>query len=492
MSYFENPYQCELDAAILSKQTRLIICNDERDRAAAAGLSFPDTHAMLIPLTGGWRKAYAESFGGFDIVLLPKNNSKGRKFSENVTQSVAPYCSFVKTVYVSEKQGCGVAEWVAEGNGADALLEMLYNQVTQDAEREIQRLSMQSVSAESIVNKEFPELFQPVCNLIAEGMTFIVGASKIGKSWLLLDLCISVAAGDMFLRNFTEQCPVLYLALEDSERRIKDRLKKIGYPPNSIPAGFEVATAANTIDTGFLQQLENWFIEHGRGLVVIDTFQMVRGIPKRTGNAYQMDYDATSALKRLADKYHGAIVCVHHTNKIRKVDDPFDKVSGSSGLMGSADTTILIDRDRDSDTATVIPTGRDIWMEPFLMRFTDGKWVVEVENVWAYNKRKAYEENPRVQVIRKLIAEKPNGGRWTYTELNEIGVDMFGYEPIESAKAFNSELKNGLADELLKRDGLLVVAGVSVTKGGKTNKGIKIEPRRTQTEFQTELPVEGN
>lgn len=95
-------------------------------------------------------------------------------------------------------------------------------------------------------------------------------------------------------------------------------------------------------------------------MIVIDTLQKVRGaaVPART-NAYAADYDAMARLKAFADKNHVAVVLVHHLNKLRNVDDPYDKISGSTGLMGAADTTVLIARERGSDDATVSFTGRD-------------------------------------------------------------------------------------------------------------------------------------
>ena len=53
-----------------------------------------------------------------------------------------------------------------------------------------------------------------------------------------------------------------------------------------------------------------------------------------------------------------AIVVVHHTRKSGSEDDPFEKVSGTLGLSGAADTTIVLDR--DGQGCTLYGRGRDV------------------------------------------------------------------------------------------------------------------------------------
>ena len=59
-----------------------------------------------------------------------------------------------------------------------------------------------------------------------------------------------------------------------------------------------------------------------------------------------------------ASKYGLAIVIVHHTRKSGSDVDSFEKVSGTLGLSGAADTTMVLDRDRNG--ATLYGRGRDI------------------------------------------------------------------------------------------------------------------------------------
>lgn len=64
---------------------------------------------------------------------------------------------------------------------------------------------------------------------VAEGLTLFAGKPKLGKSWLVLDICNSVARGTYTLGGaHCQEGDVLYAALEDNPRRLL-----IDYPPPS-------------------------------------------------------------------------------------------------------------------------------------------------------------------------------------------------------------------------------------------------------------------
>jgi hypothetical protein len=91
---------------------------------------------------------------------------------------------------------------------------------------------------------------------------------------------------------------------------------------------------------------------------------------------YETDYHAIKGLQALASEFSVAIVIVHHTRKGGSDVDPFEKVSGTLGLSGAADTTIVLDR--DSNGATLYGRGRDIEEIESAVEFNKGdcRWVV--------------------------------------------------------------------------------------------------------------------
>ena len=267
--------------------------------------------------------------------------------------------------------------------------------------------TIHAIGAQTLAGKEFAPLVEPVKGLIVEGLTLLCGASKIGKSWMVLQMCAAVASGTPFLGRQTVPGKVLYCAFEDGERRLQARLKKQDSAPGN---NLQFQTEIIPLDGGLLNALDGWILNNADArLVIVDTLQMVRGTTPGRANAYAEDYKVMRQLKGFADKHHIAVVIVHHLNKLKDVDDPFDKISGSTGLMGAADTTILVTRPRGEDDATVTYTGRDVYGDDFSIRFENCRWHVVDP---AILERERYENSPTVKAVKMYIEQASFDGTW--------------------------------------------------------------------------------
>jgi hypothetical protein len=196
---------------------------------------------------------------------------------------------------------------------------------------------------------------------IAEGATILAGRPKLGKSWLCLESGLAVAAGDTCLGGILcEQGSVLFLALEDNRRRLQRRIDKVVSPfGGEWPEAFHYATEWPRADEGGIEQIANW-VERtpDARLIVVDVLAMFRPARGQQQSLYEADYAAVSGLQGLASKYGVAVVIVHHVRKSPAETDPFEKVSGTMGLTGAADTVLVLDR--DSNGVTLYGRGRDI------------------------------------------------------------------------------------------------------------------------------------
>lgn len=54
-------------------------------------------------------------------------------------------------------------------------------------------------SSEYIMNTPMKPIEFVVDNLISQGLFILAGAPKVGKSWLALDVCLSIAKGEKVL-----------------------------------------------------------------------------------------------------------------------------------------------------------------------------------------------------------------------------------------------------------------------------------------------------
>jgi hypothetical protein len=214
------------------------------------------------------------------------------------------------------------------------------------------------ITASALKDKTFKALRYVVPGYIPEGVTIFAGKPKIGKSWLLYDICLACAADRFVLGTIKPaQGDVLYLALEDSERRLQKRLEKL-CSAGSWPDRLTLATEWRRADAGGIEDISQWCDEAANPLlVVIDTLERFRPPARHAATAYTTDYAALSDLQRLAHSRGIAIVVIHHVRKM-EADDPFDMVSGTNGLAGAADTILVLKR--QAGNVTLYARGRDI------------------------------------------------------------------------------------------------------------------------------------
>ena len=221
-----------------------------------------------------------------------------------------------------------------------------------------------SFTAAQLQCTQFPPISWIVPNIIpAEGVTLLCSKPKFGKSWLAYDLCIACTTDRFMLGTIKPaQGDVLYLALEDSKRRLRRRMTKLLPAVGATwPDRLRLKTEWRRLHEGGVDDIRAWHRDtQARGgkpiLVVIDVLAKVR---KPVGNRqlYDADYAALAGLHKLANELGLAIVVVHHTRKMA-ADDLMETVSGSYGMAGAVDT-ILIMATKASGTVLDI-RGRDV------------------------------------------------------------------------------------------------------------------------------------
>lgn len=239
---------------------------------------------------------------------------------------------------------------------------------------EDQRPQFESITAEDLQLKEFDELVYIVDRLIVDGsVTFLAGPPKGGKSWAALNVCAAIAVGGTAFGNLQcSQGDTLYLALEDNQRRLKSRLQKL-YPHDTWPHGMRLATESPRLNEGGLEKMATWVHEATNpSLIVIDVFGLVRDTSASHTSNYDADYAAVIPLKEFAKEYGVAILCIHHTRKM-KADDPLETVSGTNGITGAADTSLVLQRDPglSKGEAVLKGRGRDIPDVEMAMSFNE-------------------------------------------------------------------------------------------------------------------------
>ncbi|MBZ0139776.1 MAG: helicase RepA family protein [Pseudorhodoplanes sp.] len=221
------------------------------------------------------------------------------------------------------------------------------------------KLTLITTTAAALAAQDFPPVAFVVPGYVAEGLTVIAGRPKTGKSWLALGWAAAVASGGVAFGSIeVEAGDVLYLALEDNDRRLKRRLEQM-MPDAAKPARLHLTTHCPRLGAGGIEAITEWCkgVKRPR-LIVVDVFGKIRPDRREKENLYEADYRAIEPLKTLADELKLAVLVIHHTNKRDEPYDPFDAVSGTTGLTGAADTVLVLSR--SSQGTTLYGRGRDI------------------------------------------------------------------------------------------------------------------------------------
>jgi hypothetical protein len=212
-------------------------------------------------------------------------------------------------------------------------------------------------TAAELLRAEFPPIQWVVSHLLAEGLAVLAGRPKLGKSWLALQIAQAVACAGQVFEHTVERGAVLYIALEDNERRLQRRMQLQQWP---LSAQAILCTAWRALDSGGLGTLAEQMETEGYRLVVIDTLSRALSGRRNQNEVGEMT-EVFSGLQRLAMEHRAAILLVDHHSKPRGTNpDPVDDILGSTGKGAAADIIIGLYRERGKKGATLRVVGRDL------------------------------------------------------------------------------------------------------------------------------------
>ena len=231
------------------------------------------------------------------------------------------------------------------------------------------------ISADTLFYQPLDHPKMLIDGILSNGLAILSGDSKIGKSWMVLWLCLKISQGEPVWGLPTTQTDVIYLALEDNDWRIQQRMQElIDEPPKNLHFGFSCGKLGAELEGQIKGVLED---NPNTGLLFIDTLQMVRDNVSSRVNAYAQDYKDLSALKKIADDHKMCIFLIHHNRKEHDGSNVFNDMTGSTGIAGVADTCMVLRKeDRFGNDAVLSITGRDIEEKRLKLTMRKNVWEV--------------------------------------------------------------------------------------------------------------------
>ena len=280
------------------------------------------------------------------------------------------------------------------------------------------------------------------------GCGFISGAPKSYKSWLAIDLAVSVASGSPLLgeHRVVAPGPVLYLQEEDSLATAVDRLDHVVEgrspgahwggvmgtdsgsvtwgPGSGLPIDIQAHTGIVLSDPRWHAWLAERVRTYGYRAVIIDTLTTTVG-DVDLDKAVELQTRVLRPLRELAQTYDCSVVIVHHSRKNAGGARRGSNMLGSVALHGWVDCALYLDRDEESGEITVSTEGKhdpvDGWAMTVPRMHRD--WHTGGRQVWAPEvvARESTPEPPRRQAGSKITRVlRGMGGRATAEELRAV------------------------------------------------------------------------
>lgn len=192
-----------------------------------------------------------------------------------------------------------------------------------------------------------PPLAEPLIEgIIRRGHKMLIsGPSKAGKSYLLIELCVSIANGMEWLGHQCHQGRVLYVNLEIDERSVLNRIESIyetlGLPPTNA-GNLEIWNLRGKAVP--LDQLVPKLIRRVKGrrfdAIVIDPIYKV--ITGDENNASDMGAFCNQFDKICAETGCSTIYCHHHSKGAQGGKKAMDRASGSGVFARDPDAQLDI------------------------------------------------------------------------------------------------------------------------------------------------------
>jgi hypothetical protein len=299
---------------------------------------------------------------GRHVIVVRDKDKAGHHHADQVAAILDPIAESVQIVEAAV--GKDAADHIAADKGLDELIYVP------------SPLLDGLLTAAELDKKTFDQLVEHVRGLIVEGFGILAGPPKVGKSWLIAGVALACAQGGVALNGIrVRPRHVLLLALEDGERRLQARMRRLnGDQP--LPANLHILT---TLHPGMTAAtISEWLKLHRHDqnppLVILDTLGRARPQRKAGDDPYIADYQFGSKIKAIIDSVPGAaLIAVHHTRKMGAADW-LETVAGTQGITGSADYILVLTRKRRSNDGLLAVTGRDVPENEYALRVDNGLW----------------------------------------------------------------------------------------------------------------------
>ena len=306
-----------------------------------------------------WKPALNKYLTNRKVCIVPDNDTAGLDHTDKVLGCLMAdgIDAFIMTSHLPILPAKGdFSDWMdLQGDNINAFLELVErDRASQKSQDQVYLEQFGIKPASDLMDMEFGELKFCYPDIIpSEGLSLLAALPKTGKSWLVLN----------FAKHMIDQgISVHYLAAEDNERRLKSRIKA-AFPDSVQHLTYHaVMSSKRSLPRGkeALTHIEKVAHATGAQCIIIDTVQAILN-PSATNKNYDITVEEYDALRKLAHRLGIAIIVVHHCKKTSDMSSaPLEKVLGSVGITGTAETILVMEQLTGTQDCKLTVTGKDV------------------------------------------------------------------------------------------------------------------------------------
>jgi hypothetical protein len=231
--------------------------------------------------------------------------------------------------------------------------------------------ALRTLDAAKILRTEYSPTPWIIPDFLPAGLLFLIGKPKVGKSWLGMQIALSVMTGGKMLNRDVEKGRVLYLALEDNERRLQKRMVNQNWPTMDGMVDFmfygDFREQITALNAGGGKRLLRYIEQQKYRVVIVDTFS--RAIQGDQLDPAEMT-EAVGPLQQYALNQGIGLVMIDHMPKnTGEVNDPIGHIYGSVAKAAVLDTAWALYKEQGKAGAKLAINGRET-EEEYLLKLT--------------------------------------------------------------------------------------------------------------------------
>lgn len=345
-----TPLPYNLPGIIENKSAPIFVVEGEQcaDVLIEAGLVATTNHGGA----GKWGEEHAQHLEGRNVIVMADNDQVGHRHADAVIASLWGKANQIKRVDLPGLPDKGdvvdylrthtLEELSAEVRKVEPLTE-----APQVAEGEVVA-EEQAIERYKMMRRDAVFAMPPVEFLVDglitdTGFTMMYGAPGTGKSFIAIDIALSVAHGQAWQGQGVKQGPVLYIAGEGIGgfgKRWKAWERHHGKADE--PDLYLLPTAVNFREPEDIARLVATIedIDQPFSLVIVDTVaRAIAGAEENSSTDMGLFVAACDEIKALTG---GALLAVHHAGK-----DSSRGARGSTALLGAVDTSLMVGKSED-------------------------------------------------------------------------------------------------------------------------------------------------